>query len=249
MCYAQSGQTQILAGEKEIFLEEGELAVIAPDTVHGYSAKNGNKNKVFVVCFESFSQTLKTLENSKFKLEKSQTDCVEKIIDESKNTFYMNEKELLEVLPSPNFGGQQAILLQLEYLLIQLVRNLSKAEDANVVFLSGEQFHADLVRIVYNFFNERLNDKLSLEKICDKVNYSRSFICNIFKKQTGETLLSCYNRLKIERAKQLLEKTQLSAVQISTELGFSEPKYFCAVFKKHTGLTPISYRRKNNGKT
>ena len=73
--------------------------------------------------------------------------------------------------------------------------------------------------------------------------------CKIFKEQTGETLLNRFNRLKTEEAKRLLKNTDLSATEISLSLGFTEPKYFGAVFKKFTGVSPMAYKKEHYGKT
>ena len=177
-----------------------------------------------------------------------QIDRLKLIVDEISHTFRMNAKDLLEVVDQPNFGGQQIILLQLEYLLIDLIRQLSLEKDSQLVILSEEQFYADLVGIVIHYFEENLSSKVSLEDICEKVNYSRSFICKTFKEQTGETLFTCFNRMKIDEAKRLLRETDLSATDIATMLGFSELKYFCALFKRLVGVTPMTYRSKKEKK-
>ena len=127
------------------------------------------------------------------------------------------------------------ILLQLEYLLIDLIRQLSSKKDSQLVILREEEFYADLVGIVIHYFEENLSSKLSLEDICEKVNYSRSFICKTFKEQTGETLFTCFNRMKIDEARRLLRETDLSVTEIAAMLGFSELKYFCHYSKGLSG--------------
>lgn len=248
LCYVQKGKVNITVDNQAFTLNDGQLIIIAPDRKHSYRAEKGNENKAFVICFESFTHALKSLDLMNFDLDDNEVDCLNKIIFESKHTFFMNKKDLLERISSPNFGGQQAIILQLEYLLICLIRRLSKNQE-KIVFLSGEQFHADLVRIVLNYFEENIGAKLSLKEISSRVNYSRSFICKIFKEQTGETLLNRFNRLKTEEAKRLLKNTDLSATEISLSLGFTEPKYFGAVFKKFTGVSPMAYKKEHYGKT
>ena len=138
--------------------------------------------------------------------------------------------------------GQQALLLQLEYLLICLVRRMSVEKNSGIVFFSDEHFHADLVNAILRFLRKNVHQKLTLDEICSRFSYSKSFLCKIFKEQTGETLIACFNRLKMEEAKQLLTESAQSVTAIAGSLGYQDVKYFDAIFKKHAGVTPVAYR-------
>ncbi|MBR5506401.1 MAG: helix-turn-helix transcriptional regulator [Clostridia bacterium] len=243
ICYVQCGEIELSLSGKKHPVSQGQVILIPPDKKHSYSSATGNASKAFVICFESFSHALKPLGERCFSLDCALLDCMSKIISECALTFRMNENELLEVLPSPAFGGQQAIILLIEYFLICLLRRLSTEKNAGIVFLSGEKFYADLVDVVIRFFRDNLHEKLSLDDICNKFNYSRSFICKTFKQQTGETLFSCFTRLKLEEARRLLEQTDMTVTKIAATLGFKETKYFDALFKKHTGMSPLAYRK------
>ena len=243
MCYVKKGTISLVTNDSKTVLSDGDIAFISPDTTHSYISDDGNKSKVFVVCFECLSQTMKTLGGRHFNL-KNMTACMDIIIDECVNTFFMNEKDHLEILPEPNFGGQQVIILQMEYLFIQLLRRMSAKSDPGLVFLNEESFYADLTDAIVGYFHENIGGKISLKEICTKVNYSRSFICKTFKEQTGETLFTYFNRLKMEEAKKLLIKSNMSITDIARELGYGEPKHFGAVFKKHEGVSPTEYRQK-----
>ena len=67
-------------------------------------------------------------------------------------------------------------------------------------------------------------------------------ICKVFKKQTGESLIACFNRMKAQRAAKLLRETAKPVTDIAAELGFKETKYFDTVFKKFHGISPVRYR-------
>ena len=55
--------------------------------------------------------------------------------------------------------------------------------------------------------------------------------------------------MKIDEARSLLRETDLSVTEIAAMLGFSELKYFCALFKRLVGVTPMTYRSKKEKKT
>lgn len=243
ICYVVNGSITLLLGEKEMSLGENELILIPPNKKHSYLSHDGNDNKAFVVCFDSFSQILDAIGGNVFASDSVQVYCMDRIMAESLRTFHMNESDELEALPEACFGGQQALLLQLEYLLISLVRRMSLDANSAIVFFSDENFYGDLANAILRFFRENLHKKLTLGDVCNRFSYSRSFLCRIFKEQTGLTLISCLNDLKIDEAKRLLTGTTRSVTDIASSLGFGELKYFDALFKKHTGLSPMAYRQ------
>lgn len=248
LCYVTCGEITLFLEREGISVSEGELVLVAPNEKHSYYSAGGNSNRAFVVCFDCFSQMLAPISNCLFPTDRVQVTCMEQVIEECGATFRMNEKEHLEILAASRFGGQQALMIQLEYLLINMVRRKSGAKNSDIVFFSEENFYADLVSVMHRFLRENVCRKLSLEDICSRFNYSRSFLCKTFKEQTGETLITCFNRLKMEEAKRLLAETTDSVTAIAERLGIREVKYFDVMFKKHTGLTPNTYRERNRKK-
>lgn len=248
MCYVQSGEILLNLEGEQIPLKAGDVVFVPPEKNHVYTSQPKTQSSAFVVCFETFSYDIKTLGGMVFALDAGLEDCVHKIIDEYTNTFCMNEKEHLEVLKSPNFGGQQSIILLLEYMIIQLLRRLSVEKNPDVIFLNKDDFYAKLTDIIIDYFRTNVNSKLSLTDVCNKVNYSRSFLCKVFKAQTGETLSSYFNRLKIQESQKLLDETNMSITDISKELAFTDVKYFGSLFKKIVGMTPSEYKKASRKK-
>ncbi len=243
LCYVEKGNVELILEGKTIHLKCGEVAFISPEKIHSYVCSSCKDSTAFVVCFETFSHAMKTLDSEVLSLDESLKDCISKIIFEYKHTFFMNDQEHLEILAKPNFGGQQAIILQLEYLIICLLRKMSAEKNPGVIFLDKEDFYPKLSAIIVDHLQANIGTRLSLDDICRKVNYSRSFLCKIFKEQTGQTLFSYFNKLKIDEAKRLLEETEMMVLDISKELGFSDVKYFGSLFKNIVGMSPLEYKK------
>lgn len=70
-------------------------------------------------------------------------------------------------------------------------------------------------------------------------------LCRLFKRQTGITCNRYLSVLRIEKAKQLLRKTELSVTEVSSETGFNSITHFERVFKSLEGTTPSAYRRRD----
>ncbi len=246
LCYVVRGCVTVFLDDAPAELTAGQLMLLPPNRKHSFLSGNGNESSAFVVCFDSFSQVLLPISASVFTLSDALRRCMETIMEEASATFHVGENGLLDVTSSPLFGGQQAILSQLAYLLICLARQMSDEKNASIVFLRDENFHANLANVILRFLRKNIYEKITLDDICQRFNYSKAFLCKTFKAQMGETLIGCLNRLKIEEAKRLLSETDRTITDIASSLGFQEVKYFDAVFKKSTGSTPVKYRNKEN---
>ena len=94
---------------------------------------------------------------------------------------------------------------------------------------------------VYN----HLNEKLSLDEICEQFKINKSYLCELFKKETGNTIFQYATKLKIEAAQKMLIYTEYAPSDISNYLAFSSHSHFISTFKKLTGMTPKEYRKIN----
>ena len=85
------------------------------------------------------------------------------------------------------------------------------------------------------------NEELSMSEIAVKCGISESGLRKKFKEAVGISLSEYRIRAKLNRAKNLLEATDMTVNEISNSLNFYDSAYFCKVFKKHTGMTPKEY--------
>lgn len=94
---------------------------------------------------------------------------------------------------------------------------------------------------IYN----HLNEKISLENICKELEINKSYLCELFKKETGITIFQYATKLKIEAAEKMLIYTDYSPTDISNYFAFASHSHFINTFKKYTNMTPKEYRKMN----
>ena len=70
-----------------------------------------------------------------------------------------------------------------------------------------------------------------------------------YAQETGLTFTQYLTALRIGKAKELLEATEMRSSQIAQEVGYNDSHYFSYLFKKTTGMTPSEYRRANRDET
>lgn len=103
----------------------------------------------------------------------------------------------------------------------------------------------DIIKKIKRYIDENLNKNLDLVNIAELYGFSYHYLSAYFNKHSKEGFSEYLNKVRIDRAKHMLQKTNMSISSISEEVGYSEQSYFCKVFKKIVGLTPSNYRRKS----
>ncbi len=75
------------------------------------------------------------------------------------------------------------------------------------------------------------------------MNINSAYLGRIFKTETGEFFTDYLNKVRIDKAKELLLNTNLKASDISVKVGFVNNNYFYTIFKKYTGINPGDFRK------
>jgi len=95
-----------------------------------------------------------------------------------------------------------------------------------------------------HFIESHYAEPLSLNVVSESVFLSPSYFSSLFKEYTKLTFSEYMTKVRIEKAKGLLERLDLNITEIAGEVGYEDFNYFSQVFKKITGLSPSEYRKK-----
>lgn len=87
-----------------------------------------------------------------------------------------------------------------------------------------------------------LTAELSLSSLARQLNVNSAYLSAQFKKQVGLTVTDYVSLQRIDMAKLLLKSTDMSIGEVAQRCGITDSNYFSKLFKKHTGLTPKSFR-------
>ena len=192
------------------------------------------------------SEAIRILESRCVKLSKEAVRYVYMLLDEAKSTFDLRhtspDVKKMPLSEKPTLGGMQYIKNLLELLLIGTVRQVD-GEDETPSFVLREDFGEYLVNSVIEQLSENVSGRISIDEICKRMNYTRSYIFRQFKRVTGQSIMAYFTSLKIKEAKRLLRETEMSVTEIAAALSFDTPNYFSKTFKRLTGSTPLEYRR------
>jgi len=89
----------------------------------------------------------------------------------------------------------------------------------------------------------RFQEPLRLSEIAQEVGYHPVHVARVFRQHFGSTIVEFIRQLRINFARECLQRTDMSLVEIGLSAGFPSQAYFSTTFKRETGLTPGQYRR------
>lgn len=98
------------------------------------------------------------------------------------------------------------------------------------------------------FIEQNYYMPIDVDMLCKHVNYSRSYLSRYFKRITGMSIPEYISRIRIQNAKVLLQETDLNIQEISASVGITDSLYFSKLFKNSTGVSPMSYKKNNQGR-
>lgn len=101
----------------------------------------------------------------------------------------------------------------------------------------------DCMDYVFNFINSNFGAPICLENLSDSIGYSYHHFRHIFKDTYGVSPKQYILNVRMTHAKLFLQQGDLSVKAVAQMCGFKSVSQFIAAFKKHTGLSPLSYKR------
>src|SRR5690606_21085504 len=111
--------------------------------------------------------------------------------------------------------------------------------------LTDSEEHSDepnLKRLL-EYIDSHYMESISLSSLADHFHFNPSYLSTYFSTHKGEGFSEYLNKVRIERAIDLLQEKNIPISEISHLVGYSDHSYFCKVFKKSTGMSPSSYQK------
>ena len=141
-----------------------------------------------------------------------------------------------------NMGVMKSHIKQLitsRQILFKKYFNGIQNEDLSKTTSLDKDFITNILDYVHNNIS---NSSLGVELLANELLLSRSKLYRKIKALTGNTATEFIRKIRLEKAKELLEKTDLTVSEIGYKVGFSSPSYFTKCFKNHFDIIPKEIR-------
>ena len=100
----------------------------------------------------------------------------------------------------------------------------------------------DIITEAKIIIKQNIGQDMCLNEIAHSLFINPSYLSFLFTNKTGQTFTEYVNYVRIERAKELLRASRNRVKEIAIMVGYDNYTYFCQVFRKITGMTPLEYR-------
>lgn len=137
----------------------------------------------------------------------------------------------------------KAQLMQMLMLVMREIVDSPTITQKGCIFESYSKSYA--VKRIINYLMENYCHKISLDQIAHNMYLSPVYISKIFKEETGESPINYLIKIRLEKAKEILEERSDGSIKsIANEIGYDDVYHFSKLFKKYYGISPQHYRKK-----
>lgn len=121
------------------------------------------------------------------------------------------------------------------------VDTLNYSKDHSVTVCTEQ--YTKPTKMVMIYVENRVSKKIRFDEMAEKLFYNKSYLCEVFKAETGITISEYINLLRVHRSLDRLVFNDYSINDVLFSAGFSSVSYFSKVFKKTLGLTPGEFQK------
>lgn len=222
-------------------LFKNQMIVHKPNEVHSLTLGKKNMPVVIIIGFTCNNVKINEFSLKPTTLSLASIKKLAEIVKEGRNVFsppYDIPVYDMKKKKSAPFGAEQLLENLLEYFFISVIRN-SEAEN-NL----GEKEKLSVSEIVA-YLKENYKERITIDDLAFLFGTNRTTLCKEFKNFTGKTIVQFTDEIKLEKAKEFVIKTNKTFTEIAEILNFESIHYFTRFFKKHTSISPNSFRKLN----
>lgn len=229
LIYCVEGRGQIKIDQKSHVIIPGDFFVIPFGKPHFYKTDILNPWTIYWCHFkgEQADEIIKQIYNRYGSLKSSVPFTEERI--ELFNKLYLNLEK----------GYSFENISYVNLMLPQFLSSFLFYEKFNI---KVEDDSTDIVDISIRHMQKSLSQSFTLSLLAQQVNCSVSHYSAVFKKKTGFPPIEYLNHLKIQKACQFLQFTDLRIKEIAFKIGIEDQYYFSRLFTKTMGFSPSEYR-------
>lgn len=100
-----------------------------------------------------------------------------------------------------------------------------------------------MIHNIIDYITEHYNEQLSLKQLAEEFHFNYYYLSSYFSSHNKEGFSEYLNKIRVEKAAELLRNETIPVSEISYMVGYSDHSYFCKVFKRLKNVTPSKFRK------
>ncbi len=239
--FVESGTVSFCVDNNEQILTPESFYILSPNTTFSCKNKTGDTVKFLTFSFSCGYNILKALAGC-YVVDETEKTFIGHIIQEIKKQKRSLSCSKNREEPSYSFGAQQLIVSCIESLLVNLIRKKFATTPELLSTPDNNTSRKRCANEIQEYLRQNLYNAITLNDVKNHLFYSKTYLNNAFKKETGWSIISYYRILKIEEAKKLILNGEQITI-ISEKLKFDSPSNFYKTFKSVTGMTTSQFKK------
>lgn len=240
------GKGKFLIQEKEYEVEEGNVILLNPGTIHCSCPDPGESP---AECYLGFTDVEFKDCREDFMPLFQDYKMIAKLPDGLKNELI----HLCAAIDREANACEPGRYFMLKAYLIQVICLLERyrRQEAEIAKKKehgdGCEFHSMnkkyIIRRITEYMEEHYQEKISLDRIAANMYLSSYYISKLFKSETGDTPINYLISLRMKKAKELLDSSPEASIQsVAAAVGYEDAYHFSKLFKKYYGISPLYYK-------
>ena len=226
--FVQKGKMLVTVNGQKKELRENDMCIVFPYSIHSYEPLEKTSVSFVLFSVESVSEFREIL------LSKQPVNPYL----EDELSFKVLLDKVVELLQDETGFSCKTAEAYLKALTGELLMKLTLVET--------NKADADSVKAVLKFCSENYCRDINVKMVCENTFVSERYITKIFKERVGVSFREYINRLRIARAVELLETSEIKITEVMYECGFKNQSTFNRVFLEETGITPREFQKRSH---
>lgn len=204
----------------------------------------------YLICFDLLGNTGKNLLTYDFdEVQQFQAYYLNPIIDIIPTVFhppfYEKYNELFDAVLKEFIKAQQCSSLMLKSNVLRILYELYEDVKNPLTGKSNiaTSYYAPLKRVT-EYIEKNYGNKISLNKLSEIANLSSTYFHKVFTETLGITPNEYVTKVRVDKAKELLIRTDLTIYDIALKCGYENIPYFSYTFKKRLNISPSEFRKR-----
>lgn len=232
--YVFKGVGHFIANDEQVPVEPGSVIINPPYAPHAVVTEPSDPLHTFVitVCPSILAlprQVLKTLTTTPFAMKLGEDP--DKIV-----------RSLIRRIQQEQRAAAAHFQTAMRLLVDQLLLSVYRWKSVGDPWLVPDTTSQDEVEWIIEYLNTHYDKSVNLTHLSERTGVTSRHMRTLFKKATGTTMVRYLNRVRIEKAKELLRTTDLPVTEICYKVGYNNLSYFYRMFNDHVKAPPNAFR-------
>lgn len=239
LVYVLSGKGENCIGEEHIEVSEGDVFIIADKTLSHSIVPLGNPDEFRIINvifpFETY--------NINYSAFVSGNVYPHDLLPDAKSLFLSikNEYDLKKPLYEEIMKSYTHVIL---YKLLRICSSKNRKTDKLNL---RQKKDADYIKIAVEYICDNYDKQINVDDIASACGLCKAYLQRLFRKECDTSIKEYLIKYRIEQSCKYLLNTDFSVAAVAQTVGFNDLKYFYLKFKEIVGMTPINYKKAQEG--